>query len=179
MNPCHNRRKEIALLASNPSQSAQASTTHSHLDVCEGCRQYFAEVASLHGSHTAAALALPEAEVPAWVYRNVAAAIRIPTPSAMAKLARHVLDWRMPRVTAALTSVVVLMVLRPTPSPTVPPKVLAETFAPDDTRLSNYSRALAQSPEALDRLLTRSAANASTPSETSLHSWRNAPDYDL
>ncbi len=181
MNPCHNRREEIALLASNPGESAQAKSTRSHLDTCEGCRHYFAELGSLHESHITAALNLPNAELPARTYRYVAAAIRIPAPTAITILAHYMRHWRMPLVTAGLSVVAFLILFRPAPSSTVlVPKTVATAYiATDDTRLSSYSRALAQSPEAFDGLLARSAANTSTPSDTSLLSWRNAPDYDL
>ena len=178
MKPCPNHREAIALLATNPSRSEGASATHSHLDQCGDCRQYFAEMASLHDSYLTAALNLPYAGVSTRIYRKVAAAIRIPVPSSVIGEQRF-FDWRLPLATAAAVVVAALLMLRPATSPTLLTTIAAPSFDPDDTRLVNYSRALAQSPEALDSLLARSAARISASPETSILSWRNAPDYDL
>lgn len=165
MNPCPNQRRAISLLACSAIPPQQADLVRGHLSKCEGCRQYFLELSSIDQMHRTAAAGLSGVEIAPALYRKVAAAIRV-SPSATTTRGTLSLWW-IPIAAAAL--VVLAVGSFPRQSPKSPADVHTATvqpavFAPEDTSLLSYSRALAQSPERLDSLLARSANGASTSS---------------
>ena len=142
----------------------------SHMSECEGCRRYFAELAGLHRSHVAAAGDLSAAEGTPRLYRKVAVGIRSSSSFSASAALRNLWLWRVPIIASMVVVVASLPALR---QPQKPSADLAGTVSQPqvidmpETSLLNYSRALAQSPEALDALLARAANGVSTSAEVS------------
>jgi anti-sigma factor RsiW len=172
MKPCAQNRKLIAWLASNALDARQTRQLQVHLETCEGCRRYLAEISNVT-ERLAAAEENPDVQASESFHRKVAGRLRTAKPDSLGKiLAAYLrgilLNWRvaLPAI-AALVVVGVIVANLPQP-PRVSPSSRAGTQtalvsdADNDLAptIANYQRVANQSLDKLDELLTRQGNRA-------------------
>ena len=191
MKPCSNNRKLIAWLAVDALDDRQTRSLRAHLETCEGCRRYLAEISNVAQKLSAAAIP-PDIQAAASFHQRILGALRAEdTASAwetlLARLRATLLTWRvvLPAVGATALAIVALSLVArrpavPVPAPTVARAVLAPNAKSNlDPTISNYHTVANRSLEQLDELLIRQGNR--NPSPTPLYtasslSRANAPD---
>lgn len=172
MKPCAANRKLIVWQTLNALDARQTRQLRAHLETCEACRSYLAEI-----SHVTKSLATvemnPDLQASAHFHRRLAQKLRAAKPDSFgerlaAYLQRSKLDWRVAvPVVAALVFIGVLLATWPQPPPVIarhseaPSFVLVSGSDQDlAPTIANYQRAAAQSLEKFDALLTRQSQRA-------------------
>ena len=167
MKPCSKNRKRITWLALDALDVQQARDLRVHLEACEGCRRYLAEISGvtekLNAGETEAGIQASES-----FHQRVVGALRSEeTASAwetlMAYLAGRLLHGRVawPVIGAAVVVIAALSLFvqrpgNPLPAPTVAQPVLKPNVKRElDPTFSNYLMVANRSLEELDELLTR------------------------
>jgi len=191
MKPCSNNRKLIAWLAVDALDDRQTRSLRAHLETCEGCRRYLAEISNVAQKLSAAA-APPDIHAAASFHQRVLGALRAQeTASAwetlVAGLRATLLTWRvvLPTVGATALAIVALSIFArrpvvPVPAPTFAQAVLTPNAKRNlDPTIANYHTVANRSLEQLDELLIRQGNR--NPSPTPLYtasplSQANAPD---
>jgi anti-sigma factor RsiW len=177
MKPCADNRKQLAWLAAGALDAPRARSLRLHLESCEACRQYFAEV-----SRVAATLTMAEPGAEADIeatesfHRKVLATLRAVEPessleAAVRTAAGWLLNWRRTLPAAGLAAVVIaalLVLARPhqiaPPAPTPPVAEAAQTVLTDPVpTVANYQMLASHSLEMLDDLLTRQGVGTGAP----------------
>ena len=170
MKPCAQNRKLIAWLASNALDARQTRQLQAHLETCEGCRRYLAEIlnvtAKLSVAETAADIHASES-----FHRKLAAKLRTTKPDSLGKiLAAYLarLNWRvaLPAIATLVAAGVTVTIWRQPPGafPSPPASIQSASASDADIDLAptfaNYQRVANQSSDKLDALLTRQGNRA-------------------
>jgi anti-sigma factor RsiW len=167
MKPCAQNRKHIAWLASNALDEPQTRQLQAHLETCEGCRRYLAEISNVT-ERLAAAEATPDVQASESFHRKLAGRLRAAKPDTIGEiLAAYFrgtrLNWRV-----ALPAIVLLVVIgvsvaiwRQPPEVAPSSRAGTQTASVSDVdndlapTIANYQRVANQSLDKLDALLTR------------------------
>jgi len=191
MKPCSNNRKLIAWLAMEALDDRQTRDLRAHLEACEGCRRYLAEISNAVQKLGAAEARL-DIQASKAFHRKVLGALRAEeTGSAwailVARLRATPLNWRvaLPTIGATAVAIIALSIVArrpgvPVPAPTGTQAVLTPNAKSNlDPTISNYHTVANRSLEQLDELLIRQGNR--NPSPTPLYtasslSRANAPD---
>jgi anti-sigma factor RsiW len=166
MKPCAKNREALVWLSLGELEPREAVVLRAHMERCEGCRRYLAEVS---GSIQTLEAAKPGEgiEVSARFHQRVVRAVRIAKPrpgsEALADFLRSVLlDWRVALpVAGAVAAAFVILSPGSGPPPAAKPAESARHDTPGPARKSDavmtaasYWWAADQSLEELDKLLT-------------------------
>jgi hypothetical protein len=189
MKPCSRNRKLITWLALNALEAGQARELRAHLESCEGCRHYLAEMSSVAGrlaeAGTESGLETTEA-----FHQKVVAAVRAASKTD-GTASRAPVGWRGcsrlaweglrtssrlrlelggAAVVLVMLAALVLFVWRPGRTPQVPShdqpggaRLLMTDLAPT---LANYQMVANHSLETLDDLLTQQGLRNLAPART-------------
>jgi anti-sigma factor RsiW len=170
MKPCSQNRKLIAWLSLNALEARQARELQAHLETCEGCRRYLAEISNVT-EKLAAVEIHSDVQASENFHRKVAGRLRAAKPDSpgeilAAYLAR--LNWRvaLPVMAALVVVGVIVATWQQPPRVSSPAQTGTQTAAgPEaDTDLAptiaNYQRVANQSLDKLDALLTRQGNRA-------------------
>ena len=85
MKPCAQNRKLIAWLASNALDARQTRQLQAHLETCEGCRRYLAEISNVT-ERLAAAETNPDVQASESFHRKVAGKLRTAKPDSIGEI---------------------------------------------------------------------------------------------
>ena len=167
MKPCAQNRKLIAWLASNALDARQARQLRAHLETCEGCRRYLAEISNVT-EKLAAAETTPDVQASENFHRKVAAKLRTAKPDStgeiLAAYFRGTLsNWRvaLPAIAVLVVASVTVAIWRQTPDVSPPPRAGIQAASVSDAdndlapTIANYQRVANQSLDKLDALLTK------------------------
>lgn len=178
MKPCSQNKKALVWLALDALEAERADSLRKHLEVCPGCREYWADLRALGREHQRAAETLPETPAGAAFHRRLqqrleADASRPGLLQALDTFRRAFgsINLRFTGAAAAvLVAVLVLMwtsrersVPRPaslTVTAPLPPRTESDALPPPT--LSAYRVAPNRSPDALEELVARQAAGSSS-----------------
>jgi len=179
MKPCSSNRKLIAWLAVDALDDRQTRSLRAHLETCEGCRRYLAEISNVAQKLSAAATP-PDIQAAESFHQRVLGALRAEETAStrenlLARLRATLLTWRvvLPTVGATALAIVALSLVArrpavPVPAPTVAQAVLTPNAKRNlDPTISNYRTVANRSLEQLDELLLRQGNR--NPSPTPLY----------
>jgi len=179
MKPCSNHRKLIAWLAVGALDDPQTRSLRAHLETCEGCRRYLAEISNVAQKLSAAATP-PDIQAAESFHQRVLSALRAEeTGSAwetlLARFRATLLTGRvvLPAVGATALAIVALSLVARRPGVPVPaPAGARAVLTPNaksnlDPTISNYQTVANRSLEQLDELLLRQGNR--NPSPTPLY----------
>jgi hypothetical protein len=167
MKPCAQNRKLIAWLVSNALDARQTRQLQAHLETCEGCRRYLAEI-----SNVTEMLVQTEADAdvqPSEVFhQKLAGRLRAAKPDSFEKilaayLQGTLLNWRvaLPAIAALVVIGITFATWRQPPVVPSPRIASTQTMSVSDAdndlapTIANYQRVANQSLDKLDALLTR------------------------
>jgi anti-sigma factor RsiW len=175
MKPCDSNRKLIVWLTLNALDARQTRQLRAHLETCEGCRRYLAEISSVT-KKLATAETHPDVQASENFHQKVAGRLRSAKPDSpreilAAYLRGNLLHWRVALpafVALVLIGVNVAVWWQPPklalPRQTTPQQVQTVTASDADNdpapTIANYQRVASQSLEKLDALLTRQGNRA-------------------
>jgi anti-sigma factor RsiW len=176
MKPCSNQRKVIAMLAMGELDARRERVLRSHLDTCEGCRSYLAEISRVRKTLMAAETAA-EFQASEVFHRNVMARLRMEARASRWEIVARILqvgrlNWRVaaPAVAAALVLLAALAAQVPHSSVRSSPRQstaapVTEPAAEADLppTMANYQAAAGQSLREFDELLTEQARKPLPP----------------
>ena len=167
MKPCAQNRKLIVWLASNALDARQTRQLQAHLETCEGCRRYLAEISSVT-EKLVATESNPDVQASEVFHQKLAGRLRAAKPDSVgeiltAYLRGILLSWRVgvPAIAALVVISITVAIWRQ--SPVVSPSARAgiQTVSVSDAdndlapTIANYQRVANQSLDKLDALLTR------------------------
>ena len=167
MKPCAQNRKLIVWLASNALDARQTRQLQTHLETCEGCRRYLAEISSVT-EKLVATESNPDVQASEVFHQKLAGRLRAAKPDSVgeilaAYLRETLLSWRvaLPAIAALVVISITVAIWRQ--SPVVSPsaragiQTVSVSDADDDLAptIANYQRVANQSLDKLDALLTR------------------------
>jgi anti-sigma factor RsiW len=178
MKPCAANRQHIVWLKLNALEARAAAQLRAHLETCEGCRRYLAEI-----SHVADRLSAPGTNPDIYAtesfHRKVAGKLRTAKPDRLVEILRTWLGggpWNIGRAWPALPVIAglglagILVANWPKPAcvalrPPAGRQIVLSADAEEDlaSTMANYQRVANQSLEKLDALLTRQAKRALPP----------------
>ena len=167
MKPCAQNRRPIVWLTLNALDARQTRHLRAHLEICEGCRRYLAEISNVTES-LAAAEATPDVQASESFHRRVAGKLRAAKPDSLGEILvayfrGNLLNWRvaLPVIAALVVIGVTVATWRQPPvvslsqrAGTQPASVSGADIGLAPT-LANYQRVANQSLDKLDALLTR------------------------
>ena len=172
MKPCSQNLKLIAWLAVNALEARQAQQLRAHLETCEGCRRYLAEISNVT-ERLAAAAANPDVQASESFHRKVAVRLRAAKSDSLGEnLAAYfrgtLWNWRvaLPAIAVLVVIGVTVAIWRQPPEVTSSPRTGTQTASVSDTdndlapTIANYQRVANQSLDKLDALLTRQGNRA-------------------
>jgi anti-sigma factor RsiW len=170
MKPCAKNREPIVWLALNALDARQARPLRAHLETCEGCRRYLAEISNVT-ERLAEGEATPDIQASEIFHQKVAGKLRAAKPDSPGEiLAAYLalLNWRVALLAIAALVVVgvTVAIWRQPPVVSLSPKAATQTAlasgADNDLApsLANYQRAANQSLDKFDALLTRQGNRA-------------------
>jgi hypothetical protein len=172
MKPCAQNRKPIVWLALNALDARQARPLRAHLETCESCRRYLAEISNVT-ERLAEGEANPDIQASEIFHQKVAGKLRAAKPESLgeilaAYLRGSLLRWRapLPAIAALVVVGVILATWRQPPVVFLSPKAATQTAlasgADNDPAptIANYQRVANQSLDKLDALLTRQGNRA-------------------
>ena len=167
MKPCAQNRKLIAWLALNALDARQARQLRAHLETCEGCRRYLAEISNVT-ERLAAAEANPDVQasesLPPKIGRQIAdGKTGFPWGNSGGVSSGNLLNWRvaLPAIAALVVIGVTVAIWRQPPVVSSSPRAGIQTASVSDAdndlapTIANYQRVANQSLDKLDALLTR------------------------
>jgi anti-sigma factor RsiW len=167
MKPCAQNRKLIAWLVSNALDVRQTRQLQAHLETCEDCRRYLAEISNVT-ERLVATQSNPDVQASEVFHQKLAGRLRAAKPDSVgeiltAYLRGTLLSWRVgvPAIAALVVISITIAIWRQ--SPVVPSPRMASTQtalvsdADDDLAptIANYQRIANQSLDKLDELLTK------------------------
>ena len=167
MKPCAQNRKLIVWLASNALDAGQTRQLQAHLETCEGCRRYLAEISNVTERLTTAE-PNPDVQASEVFHQKLAGRLRASKPDSIveilaAYLRGTLLNWRvaLPAIAALVMIGVTVAIWRQPPVVPSPRIVSTQTMSVSDAdddlapTIANYQRVANQSLDKLDALLTR------------------------
>ena len=172
MKPCAQNRELIVWLALNTLEARQARPLRAHLETCEGCRRYLAEISNVT-ERLAEGGANPDIQASEIFHRKVAGKLRAAKPDSLGEiLAVYVrgtlLNWRvaLPAIAALVVAGVTIATWRQPPVVSSSPKAATQAALASGAdnnlapTLANYQKVANQSLDKLDALLTRQGNRA-------------------
>ena len=172
MKPCAQNRKLIVWLALNALDAQQTRQLRAHLETCEGCRRYLAEISNVT-ERLVAAETNPDVQASESFHRKVAGKLRTAKPDSIGEiLAAYLrsirLNWRvaLPAIAALVVIGVTVAIWRQPPVVSSSPRAGTQTASVSDAdndlapTIANYQRVANQSLDKLDALLTRQGNRA-------------------
>lgn len=176
MKPCSSNRKQLALLAADALDPRRAEDLRAHLEACEGCRRYLADISTLTQELSAVEIN-SEIQTCDAFHQKVIKQVRAErSPSiweiAIAQLSEALPNWRIALpATAVLCLALLFMVWRGTNRPTEPLTASVAPSAPVSKpdlspTFANYQMVANQSLEMFDELLTRQGSRIPFASQT-------------
>jgi anti-sigma factor RsiW len=164
MKPCAQNQKLIVWLTLNALDARQTRQLRAHLETCEGCRRYLAEISNV--TERLAEQENLDIQASEGFHRRVAGKLRESKPDSIGEiLATYLalLNWRvaLPTVAALVLVCVTVAILRQPPEIVLSPRPIIRTVlvssADNDPAptIANYQRIACQSLAKLDALLTR------------------------
>ena len=172
MKPCAQNRELIVWLALNALDARQARHLRAHLETCEGCRRYLAEITNVT-ERLAEGEANPGIQASEIFHQKVAGKLRAAKPDSPGEILAayfrgSLLNWRvaMPAIAALVVVGVTVAIWRQPPAVSSSPKAATQTAlasgADNDLAptIANYQRVASQSLDKLDALLTRQGNRA-------------------
>ena len=167
MKPCAQNRKLIVWLALNALEARQSRQLRAHLETCEGCRRYLAEI-SIVTETLATAQANPDILASESFHQKVAGKLRAAKPDSLGEILAEyfrgtLLNWRvaLPAMAALVVVGVIVAIWRQPPGVSSSTRAGIQTasvsVADDDLAptIANYQRVANQSLDKLDAVLTR------------------------
>jgi anti-sigma factor RsiW len=178
MKPCLGNRKPLALLAVGELDARVAAALRPHIETCEGCRRYLAEISAVT-ERVAAAEMTPDIQASESFHRGVVARLRAePSGSIWQTLAAPFvaarLNWRvaLPGIGAAALVIALLSILARQPVAHPPAPTVVQAVLPPDIKsdlpptIANYERIATRSLDELDELLTVQSKRNPSPTPT-------------
>jgi anti-sigma factor RsiW len=177
MKPCSHNRKLLVWLALEELDARQTEELRSHLQTCEGCRQYLAEISCVT-KKLAGVQINPDVRTSEFFHRELVARLRAEKSESVWDTVRvffqsRLLNWQvaLPLATAMVVLAVGLVVQKKHPRAEIPLPVqsTARTGAVQNPNadlpptIANYQMAANQSLEKLDALLTAQARKPLPP----------------
>jgi anti-sigma factor RsiW len=175
MKPCSQNRELIVWLALNALDARQARPLRAHLETCEGCRRYLAEITNVT-ERLAEGEANPDIQASEIFHQKVAGKLRAAKPDSPGEiLAAYfqgtLLNWRvaLPAIAALVVVGVTVATWRQPPVVSLSPKAATQTApasgADNDLAptIANYQKVANESLDKLDALLTRQGNRALPP----------------
>ena len=172
MKPCAQNRKLIAWLALNALEAPQARQLRAHLETCEGCRRYLADISNVT-ERLAAVEATPDVQASEIFHRKVAGKLRAAKPDSIGEiLAAYfrgtLLNWRvaLPAIAALVVIGVTVATWRQPAEVSSFPRAGTQTASVSEAdsdlapTIANYQRVANQSLDKLDELLTKQGNRA-------------------
>ena len=172
MKPCAQNRKLIAWLASNALDARQTRQLQSHLETCEGCRRYLAEILNVT-EMLVQTESNPDVQASEVFHQKLAGSLRASKPDSIGEiLAAYfrgtLLNWRvaLPAIAVLVVVGVTVAIWRQPPEVASSPRTGTQTAsvsgADNDLAptIANYQRVANQSLDQLDALLTRQGNRA-------------------
>ena len=173
MKPCAQNRKLITWLALNALNARQTQQLRAHLETCEGCRCYLAEISNVT-ERLLTAEANPDVQATDSFHRKVVGRLRTAKPDSFADiLAAYfrgtLLNWRvaLPAIAALVLVGLTFTFARQRPAAPSSPTQAAAQIAPESDAdndlaptIANYQRVANQSLDKLDAVLTRQGNRA-------------------
>ncbi len=170
MKPCEKNRKLIVWLSLNALEARQAQPLRSHLETCEGCRRYLAEISNVT-EKLAEAQTTSDVQASESFHRKVAGRLQAAKPDSLWKiLAAYLarLNWRvaLPAVAVLVVIGVTVAILKQQPDVSSPPRTGTQTASVSEAdsdlapTIANYQRVANQSLAKLDALLTQQGNRA-------------------
>jgi len=166
MKPCVQNRKLIVWLTLNTLDARQTRHLRAHLETCEGCRRYLAEISNV--TERLAEQENLDIRASESFHRKVAGRLQSAKPDSIGEIlsayfCRTLLNWRvaLPAVAALVLVCVTVTILRQPPKIVLTPrpgiKTASVSSADSDPAptIANYQRVANQSLAKLDALLTR------------------------
>jgi hypothetical protein len=171
MNPCFAKRKLIAWLALGDLEHHRAQDLRSHIQNCEGCRQYLAEISALREG-LAAVEKNPSPELSERFHREWVGRLKAEPSVSPWQLLTERLSWRvaLPALGAAAALLILMLSLLPR-QPVVSSPVRVSQRQPTplargrdlSPSVANYQRAALRSLDEFDDLLTAQADRQPSP----------------
>jgi anti-sigma factor RsiW len=167
MKPCAQNRKLIAWLAVNALEVRQTRQLQAHLETCEGCRRYLAEISNVTKRLTAVETD-SDVQASESFHRKVAGRLRASQPDSLGEILvayfrGTLLNWRvaLPAIAALVVIGVTIAIWRQPPDVSSSPMAGIQTASVSDAdndlapTIANYQRVANQSLDKLDELLTK------------------------
>lgn len=165
----------LALLALGELDDRRAGELRSHMESCEGCRGYLAEMSTVT-EKLAAAEMKPDMQASEVFHRRVVARLRAePSGSMWHSLAASIiapwLNWRiaLPVAGVAATVIVMISTLARQPVAAPPARASVQAVLPPDIKgdlpptIANYQRIATRSLDELDELLSKQGKRNTSP----------------
>jgi anti-sigma factor RsiW len=178
MKPCLRNRKPLAWLALGELDARRAAALRAHIQTCDGCRRYLAEISTVT-ERLAAAEMTPGIQASESFHRRVVTRLGAEQSGSVwqtlaAPLVAARLNWRvaLPVIGAAAVVIALLSILArhpvaPPPAPTVVQAVLPPDIKSDlPPTIANYERIATRSLDELDELLTVQSKRNPSPTPT-------------
>jgi anti-sigma factor RsiW len=175
MKPCSRNRKPLAWLALGELDARAAAELRTHIETCDDCRRYLAEISSVTEELTAAEVT-PDIQASETFHRSVVTRLRAERsgpiwPALWAPFVAARLNWRVALPVVGAVALVIVMLSIPTRQPGIPlpaPTVVQAVPAPDITSdlpptIANYQRIASRSLDDFDELLTRQSKRNPSP----------------
>ena len=170
MKPCSRNRKPLAWLALGELDARRAGELRAHVETCDGCRRYLAEISSVTEGLSAAGVP-PDMQASEVFHRRVMTKLRAEQscPIWQTLLARF--DWRLALPAVGAIAVVIVLFSHlarqpslPQPAPTVVQAAPSPHIATDlSPTIANYQRIASRSLDDFDELLTRQSKRDPSP----------------
>jgi anti-sigma factor RsiW len=165
----------LALLALGELDARVAAALRAHIETCEGCRRYLAELSTVT-EKLAAAEVTPDIPASESFHRRVVTRLRAEQSGSVwqtltAPLIPAWLNWRvsLPVVGAAALVIALLSIPARQPAAPQPVRTGAQAVLPPDIRsdlpptIANYQRIATRSLDELDELLTKQGKRNPSP----------------
>ena len=175
MNPCSRNRMPLALLALGELDANRAAALRTHIETCDGCRRYLAEISAV-AEKVAGAEKTPDIQASESFHRGVVARLRAePSGSIWQTLAAPFIaarsNWRVALPVVGAAAVVIVMSSIPARQPAAPPpaRTGVQAVLPPDIKsdlpptIANYQRIATRSLDELDELLTKQSKRNPAP----------------
>ena len=172
MKPCAQNQKLIVWLTLNTLDARQTRQLRTHLETCEGCRRYLAEISNV--TERLAEQENLDIQASESFHRRVAGKLRAAKPNSIGEIVAAylaLLNWRVafPAITILVLVCVTVTILRQPPAVVSPPSAGIQTASVSSAdndpapTIANYQRVANQSLAKLDALLTRQGNRALPP----------------
>jgi anti-sigma factor RsiW len=175
MKPCSRNRKPLAWLALGELDARTAAALRAHIETCEGCRRFLAELSTVT-EKLAAAEVTPDIQASESFHRRVVTRLRAEQSGSVwqtltAPLIAAWLNWRvsLPVVGAAALVIALLSILARQPAAPAPAPTVVQAVLPPDLKsdlpptIANYQRIATRSLDELDELLTMQGRRNPSP----------------